>query len=74
MRKRIVLKDAMVKTFTTKTNSVGRTIGRLVIDIESENPDDDFYGINGLAKVYCTCTLQEREQVEEHQEARRYPE
>lgn len=73
MRK-ITLKDVMVKGFQTKTNSLGRTVGKLTLEIESENPDDDFFGISGLQKVYCTCTLQERDQADERQEARRYPE
>ncbi|HQN19232.1 MAG TPA: hypothetical protein PKV86_08835 [Syntrophobacteraceae bacterium] len=71
MPKKIVLKDAMVKGFQTKTNSVGRTIGKLTIEIETENPDDDFFGIAGLQKVYCTCTLKEREP-EQEPDDRRY--
>ena len=62
---KITLKDVLVKSFQTKTNSVGRTVGRLTIEVESENPDDDFYGIAGLSKVYCICTLKELEPEQE---------
>lgn len=64
-QKKITLKDVLVDSFQTKTNSLGRTVGKLVIKVESENPDDDFYGIAGLSKVYCTCTLKERDEPQE---------
>jgi hypothetical protein len=54
----IVLKEAAIKKWGTKTNSLGCIIGQLTIEIESDDPDADFEGIPELQKGRVTLIIQ----------------
>ncbi len=51
--------EARIKRFTTKPGKMGETLGEIVIEIESDNPEIDFEGIAALHRTLCSVLIVE---------------
>lgn len=53
-----VFGDAMITKFSFKVNNLGIGVGQLVLEIESDNPDEDFAPLLKLAQYHVSLGIQ----------------
>ena len=55
--KLLELEDARIAKVAVKTNSLGVSVAKIEVEVESDNPDADFNGILGLQRQYVSVRI-----------------